>query len=305
MCKRLLFVCFTLVVLRTPDQVYAQFTDPHTYDNTPVGTNQVELAYAYAHANASIDTSLIIAGARFNVNQGTITYTRYFGFVHRLVWVEASVPLAGLNGSVSGTNIQGSATGTGDSSYAVAALLKGGPALSVAQFADYKPTTTVGMSLTITAPTGQYNPNRILNLGSDRWSFKPEIALSHPFGPQQKWEVEAYANSYFFTDNTSYQGREILRQHAVPGLEGHISYSFIDSLWASLDARYSFRGTTFVNGVNQNNAQQNFGLGGEVNVSLNPRNSLVFEFDKSLAHQNGPALSGFAVKYNYSWGKGY
>jgi len=258
MCKRLLFVCFALVVLRTPDQVYAQFTDPHTYDNTPIGTNQFELAYAYAHANASIDTSLIVAGARFNLNQGTITYTRYFGLVHRLVWVEASVPLAGLNGSVSGTNIHGSATGTGDSSYAVAALLRGGPALSVAQFADYKPTTTMGMSLTITAPTGQYNPNKILNLGSDRWSFKPEIAVSHPFGPQQKWEVEAYANSYFFTDNTSYHGREILRQHALPGLEGHISYSFIDSLWASLDARYSFRGTTFVNGVNQNNAQQNF-----------------------------------------------
>jgi hypothetical protein len=305
MCKRLLFVCLTLVVLRTPDQVYAQFTDPHTYDNTPVGTNQIEFAYSYALANASIDNSLIVAGARFNLNQGTITYTRYFGLVHRLVWVEASIPLAGLNGSVSGTNIHGSATGTGDSSYAVAALLKGGPTLSVAQFADYKPFTTVGVSLTITAPTGQYSPNKILNLGSDRWSFKPEIAVSHPFGPEQKWEVEAYANSYFFTDNTSYQGREILRQQALPGIEGHISYSFIDSLWVSLDTRYSFRGSTFINGVSQNNAQQNFSLGSELNISLNPRNSLVFEFDKSLVHRNGPALSGIAVKYNYSWGKGY
>ena len=305
MCKRLLFVCFTLVVLRTPDQMCAQFTDPHSYDNTPVGTNQLELDYANVRSNASIDTSLIVAGARFNLNQGTIAYTRYFGFVHRLVWVEAGVPLAGLNGSVSGTSIQGSTTGTGDSSYVVAALLKGGPALSVAQFADYKPTTTVGMSLTITAPTGQYNPNKILNLGSDRWSFKPEIAVTHPFGPEQKWGVEAFANSYFFTDNTSYHGREVLRQHALPGLEGHISYSFSDRFWASLDARYSFRGSTFLNGVNQNNVQQNFGLGTEVNISLNPRNSLVFEFDKSLVHQNGPALSGFAVKYNYSWGKGY
>jgi hypothetical protein len=305
MCKRLLFVCFTLVVLRTPDRVYAQFTDPHTYDNTPVGTNQIELGYAYARANASIDNSLIVAGARFNLNQGTTTYTRYFGFVHRLVWVEANIPLAGLNGSVSGTDIHGSVTGTGDSSYAVAALLKGGPALSEAQFADYKPITTVGVSLTITAPTGQYSPNKILNLGSDRWSFKPEIALSHPFGPEQKWEVEAYANSYFYTDNTSYHGAEILRQRALPGIEGHISYSFINSLWVSLDTRYSFRGSTFINAVNQNNAQQNFSLGSEVNVSLNPRNSLVFVFDKALVHRNGPALSGIAVKYNYSWGKGY
>jgi len=84
--------------------------------------------------------------------------------VHRLCWVKASVPLAGLNGSITGTNIQGSSTGTGDSGYKVAVLLKGGPALSAAQFANYKPTTTVGMSLAITAPTGQYNPNSFSTL---------------------------------------------------------------------------------------------------------------------------------------------
>jgi len=171
----------------------------------------------------------------------------------------------------------------------LATLLKGGPALSVEQFAGYKPTTTVGISLTISAPTGQYNPNKLLNLGSDRWSFKPEIALSHPFGPEQKWQLDSYANAYFFTDNTSCHGAQILRQEPLPGIEGYISYSFINSLWASLDTRFSFRGSTVVAGVNQNNSQQNFSLGSEANVSLNSGNSFVFEFAKTLAHQNGPA----------------
>jgi hypothetical protein len=141
--------------------------------------NQFELAYAYAHSDVSIDTSLVVAGARFKLNQGTFTYTRYLGFLHRAAWVEASVPLANLSGSISGTNVQGSTTGSGDSSYAVAALLKGGPALSADQFADYQPTTTVGVSLTVSAPTGQYNSNKLLNLGSDRWSFKfrAEVAV--------------------------------------------------------------------------------------------------------------------------------
>jgi hypothetical protein len=88
-------------------------------------------------------------------------------------------------------------------------------------------------------------------------------------------------------------------------MEGHISYSFTDHLWASVDTRYSFQGTTFLNGVDQNNAQQNFILGSEVNVSLNARNSLVVEFAKALVHYNGPALVGFSVKYDYTWGKGY
>lgn len=52
-----------LAVFCLPDKLYAQFTDPRTYDNTPVSVNQLELVYAYARANASIDTSLIVRGA--------------------------------------------------------------------------------------------------------------------------------------------------------------------------------------------------------------------------------------------------
>ena len=304
MGKRLLFVCLAPTILCFPDWVFAQFAEAHHYDNAPVGVNQVELAYAYAHANASIDTSLVVAGASFNLNQGTITYTRYFGFLHRVAWVDASVPIAGLGGSVSGTGIHGAITGAGDSSYALTALLKGGPALGVAQFADYKPATTVGVSLTVTAPTGQYNSNKLLNLGTDRWSFKPEIAVSHPFGHEQKWQCDLYAHAYFFTDNTSYHGREILRQQPLPGLEGHMSYFVAKNVWASIDMLYSFRGSTVVNGVDQNDAQKNFMLGSEVNVALNPQNSLVFQFAKALVHENGPSITGIAVKYNYTWGKG-
>src|SRR6201986_4631811 len=77
--KRLRFVCCALAILRIPDQVNAQFAEANRYDNSPVGVNQLELAYAYTHSNASIDTSLIVGGAKFNLNQGAITYTRYFG----------------------------------------------------------------------------------------------------------------------------------------------------------------------------------------------------------------------------------
>jgi len=305
MSKCVPLVCFALGLLSIAERGYAQFAEAHHYDNAPVGVNQVELAYAYAHSNASIDTALVVAGAKFNLNQGTITYTRYFGFVRRVSWFEASVPVANLGGSVSGTNVHGAATGAGDSSFAWTALLKGGPALSVAEFADYKPTTVVGISLTITAPTGHYNSNKLLNLGTDRWSFKPEIAMSHPFGREQKWQCDLYGHAYFFTDNTSYRGNEVLRQQPLPGLEGHISYFVVNNVWASIDALYSFRGETIVNGVNQNNEQKNFALGSEVNISLNRQNSLVIQFAKALVHQNGPSITGFAVKYTHSWGRGY
>lgn len=298
---RLFLACATAALVHFPQSASAQFTDPRSYENTAVGTNQVELSYAYVHADASIDESLIVSGASLNLNQGTIDYTRYFGLLHHVMWVEAALPLAGLGGSIDGTSIHGLTTGAGDSSYAVAMLFKGGPALSAAQFEDYKPTTTVGASVTITAPTGSYHPDNLLNLGADRWSFKPEVALSIPFGPDQAWKLDAYANVYFYTDNTTYRGRELLRQESLPGFEGHISYAFNDTVWAALDTRYSFRGATVIDNIPQDNPQRNAIVGSEVNVALNPNNSILFEVAKAVAHVNGPALVGFAVKYDYTW----
>jgi hypothetical protein len=132
------------------------------------GVNQFELDYGYARTNTSIDTSLTIAGAELNLNQGPIDYTRYFSAFHRLDWLKASVPLAGLDGSVNGTKSEASRTGAGDSTHEVAMLLKGGPALSVQQSADYKQ-ATITVSLAIIAPTGLYSGRKLLNLDADRW----------------------------------------------------------------------------------------------------------------------------------------
>lgn len=303
MDKRALILCFALAVLHT--HACAQFTDPRNYQNTPVGINQLELGYAYVRSNTSIDTSFIVSGAKFNLNQGLIDYTRYFSFLHRTAWAEASIPIANLNGAITDTDIAGSTTGAGDSGYTAAILLKGGPALTPEQFANAKTTTSIGLSLSITAPTGQYDSSKLLNLGSDRWSFKPELAVSKPFGPDQRWVFDAYANTYLYTDNDRYRGVEVLRQRALLGLEGHISYTFNDAIWASFDTRYSSLGDTSVSGVNQNNSQQNFIVGSELVVSPNSRNSFTFEFAKAAIHKNGPSLTGFVVRYDYTWGNGY
>jgi len=303
--RRLLLVWCALTFVYSPDQADAQFTDPHNYDNAPVGVNQLEFGYAFVHGNASIDASLAIGGANLNLNQGIIDFTHYFSLFDRVTWVGAAIPIARLAGSMTGTNIEGATSAAGDSSYAFAMLLKGGPALSTPDFENYEPMTTLGVSIAVTAPTGLYNADKILNLGSDRWSFKPEIALSYPFGPDQKWQLDTYVNAYFYTNNTSYRGREILRQEPLLGLEAHLSYSLSDSVWVSFDTRYAFRGTTFVDGIDQNNAQRNAILGSEMNVSIDSQHSLLFGIAKAIVHHNSPAVVGFSVKYDYVWGPGY
>jgi hypothetical protein len=297
-----LYTFFAIAAASFPGVVHGQFTDPRTYSESPVGLNQLELDYAVAHADASLDASLVVSGANLELNAGTAAYTRSFELAHRLAWVEAAVPFGSIGGSVTGTRISGSVTGAGDASLEIATLLKGGPALSAADLASYMPTTIIGVSLTVTGPTGKYDPDKLLNLGSDRWSFKPQIAISHPFGREQKWQVDGYANAYFFTDNSAYRGREILRQEPLLGIEGHLSYSFTSDLWTSLDANYSFRGDTVVDGVDQQDSQKHLTIGTETSWSVTSRNSLVFVLAKSVMHDNAPDYKGVAVKYFYSWG---
>ena len=132
----------------------------------------------------------------------------------------------------------------------------------------------------------------MLNLGTNRWSFEPEIGVAYPFGPGQKREVDGYINAYFFTDNTAYRRVEVLRQEPLPGVEGHISYTFTPSLWASLDTRYGFRGETVVDGLAQNNSQENLIVGTEAHWLPNSHNSLGLVFAKALVHRNAPNYTG-------------
>jgi hypothetical protein len=283
----------------------AQFSDPRKYQNFPVGVNQIEVTYAYVRANSSLDPSLVIADAKLHLNQGAVSYTRYFSFFRRMAWITPTLPMAGINGTISGTKLNGSTAGLGDSSFEFAVLVKGGRALRPEEFANYKPTTSVGIDVAVTAPTGSYSADKILNLGADRWAFRPEIAVSYPFGREQKWTLDGYANSYFYTDNTSYHGAQILRQEPLPAIEGHLSYTFLESLSASLDTRYSFRGDTVVNGVSQNNSQNNLILGTEVIFSPNARHSITVVLEKAAVHKNSPSVSGVSLRYDYFWGRGY
>jgi hypothetical protein len=267
-----------------------------------VGANDLEFDYTYARANASIDTSLVVGSGTLELNKGDLSYTHNFGVLGHFAWVNATVPYASLSGSVPEDNISGSSTGFGDSSLELAGLLMGGEALSAAELATRERTMSVGVSLTVTVPTGQYNADKVLNIGTHRWSFKPEIGVAYPFGPDQKWEVDGYVNAYFFTDNTAFRGVEVLRQEPLPGIEGHISYTFSPTFWASLDTRYGFRGETVVDGLAQNNSQENLIVGTEAHWLPDSHNSLGLVFAKALVHSNAPNYTGVVVKYVYSWG---
>ena len=139
------------------------------------------------------------------------------------------------------------AGGLGDIRVRIAANLIGNPARTPAEFAQRIPSTTLGVSLTAIAPTGDYNPQHLINISSHRWAFKPEIGISQPLGD---WFVDGSAGVWLFADNPDFFGGHVRGQEPIWTFQAHGGYNFRPGLWLSVDATHYFGGDTVVDGVN-------------------------------------------------------
>ena len=119
--------------------------------------------------------------------------------------------------------------------------LYGAPALTLKEFADYQQDLIVGASLQISAPWSQYDSSRVVNIGTNRWSFKPEVGVSKAVGP---WTLELSAAATLYTDNNDFFGGTKREQDPIYSFQGHAIYAFPRGAWGSLDATYFTGGRT-------------------------------------------------------------
>ena len=125
-------------------------------------------------------------------------------------------------------------------------LLYGGPALSLDEFRDYKPDIIIGTSLEVTAPLGQYDSDKLLNIGTNRWSFKPEVGISKTLGPLT---LELATGVRFYTDNNDFLDGKTLQVSPLYSVQGHLIYSFTPGIWAGFDALYYTGGRPTIDGI--------------------------------------------------------
>jgi hypothetical protein len=172
--------------------------------------------------------------------------------------------------------------------------------MDIRDYAEWRQKTLVGASIKIVAPTGQYDPTKVVNLGANRWSFKPEVGLSRRWGP---WILDTYAGVWFRTANQNfYTGANIQTQSSIFAFEGHVSYDVKPRLWASLDGNFWVGGTTTLNGVeNPATQQRNSRIGGTMSVPLNKHQSFKFGYNYGAYVKYGGNFHNLSVAWQYSW----
>jgi hypothetical protein len=279
-----------------------QQLEPRSLTNVPVGTNFALLGYSYSAGDILLDPAVPITDLNANLHTIVGAYVRAIDFLGLSSKVDAIVPFAGgdWTGAVSGRDSSTSRTGFGDPRVRLSVNFAGAPALRAADYGGYRQHTIAGASLQVTAPLGQYDPSKLINLGSNRWTFRAQVGASRATGD---WILEGYASGWFFTENPDFWGGNKLRQQPLGALKVHVIHTLPRRRsWLALDAGYAIGGRTELNGQKKDTRISTFRFGATLVMPLTSRHTLKLTGMTGVRHERGPDFDAVAMTYQYRWG---
>jgi hypothetical protein len=299
----------SILVLAGPlPALRAQDLTPRAYLITPLHSNAVTVSNVFNDGNLEFEGAVPITGATARLNMPLVAVAHSLSFFGRSANVVATLPygVGTFKGTVAEAEISAYRSGLFDSVFRFSVNLKGAPAMTLGEFRQWQQRLLLGFSIKVVAPTGQYDPTKLINLGSNRWSFKPELGLSRRWG---HWILDAYAgvwlytrNPEFFSRNQYFPGTQDQTQKPIGAVETHLSYDVRPRLWVSFDANFWYGGRTSLNGVeNPATLQKSSRVGATASFPLTRHQSLKVAYADGAYIRFGGDYRIIAVAWQYSW----
>jgi len=278
----------------------AQQLEPRAYSPAPVGLNFLGLGYLFSSGGVVTDPASLIQNVQARVSAVGPYYGHTFGLFGRLANVTVATPLAEahVHGDVQDVGRSVERSGLLDPQVRFAVNLLGGPALTPQEFREHRPETTLGASLIVSAPLGEYDSTKLVNLGTNRWACKPELGLSQPAG---NWTFELYAGVWLFEANDNFFGGQVRRQDPLASYQAHIVYEVRPRLWAAADFTYYAGGETTVNGNPQNDRQGNTRGGLTLSFPIKQDQSLKLTWARGVSTRVGSSFDTMGIAWQWTW----
>ena len=286
-----------LAIVFAAAPVSAQELAPGAYTVSPVGNNLLNVGYVFNDGDVTFDPSLPIEDGSATIHTATIAYGRSVDLAGRSATLLVAVPIVAghLEGLYLGERAVADRRGFADIRIRVGVNLYGAPARRLPEFAKTPPSKiNIGASIAIVAPTGQYDTQRIVNLGTNRWAFKPEAAIIRNAGA---WMFEIYGGVWLFTDNTDYVNGQVRSQKPLVSGQFSLRRTFRPGLWASANINYYTGGRTNVGGLFKQDFQANSRAGATLSVPLSRRNSVRIAVSKGAYTTIGADFLGLSASF--------
>jgi hypothetical protein len=281
----------------------AQELDPRAYANTPIDMNFAILGYAYSQGAVAVDPSVPLDDANMSLDVAVAGFARSFDWGGKSAKVAAAVPYACLDGSAlwQGVAVTRDVCGAGDAKLGVSVNFYGAPPTPLKEFAGYRQDLIMGASMSVTAPTGQYDNDKLVNIGTNRWSLKTELVLSQALG---KFILELAGAATFFSDNDDFFGGKHREQAPLYAVQGHIIYSFPHGIWGAVNSTYFAGGRTTLDGVEPNDRLANSRAGATLALPIDRKNSIKLYTFTGVSTRAGGNFDTYGLAWQHRWGGG-
>jgi hypothetical protein len=295
---------FVILIVVFAVRLCAQDLSPRAYVITPVHSNAVILTWAFYDGGVNFNGAVPISGATGKYNVPVFSLYHSLNLFGRSSNLAVSLPYAvgNFSGVESGEQQSIYRSGLLDTSIRFAVNLKGGSAMTPREFVQWKQKTLLGVSLKVIAPTGQYDPTKLVNWGINRWAFRPELGYSERWN---RWVLDGYAGVWFYTMNpASYNPPTPKPQTEAPigSLEGHWGYDFRPRYWASLDGNFWWGGVTTLDNIkNLATRQTGSRIGGTFSAPLSTHQSVKVSYSDGTYIRFGGNYQTVSVAWQYSW----
>lgn len=279
--------------------VSAQELEPKAYSASPVGATFVVASLARSTGSVVFDPTLPITDVDARISGAFLGIGTTFGLLGKMTLISAVLPYAW--GEVSGQVFEEARTvtrsGLADARVKFSMNLRGGDAMRLAEFVKTPRRTIIGASFTMQAPTGQYDPAKLINLGNHRWAFKPEAGVAVPKG---RWDIDAYAGVWLFTANDDFfPGGKTRTQDHVVAIQGHVSYTFKPRLWLAVDSTWYSGGGARVDGAAPIGAVNNSRLGATLSIPAGRRQAFKVAYSGGVSVRTGTNFRTVAVGWQW------
>lgn len=287
------------LVLAAPPAT-ATDVEPRLYSNVPVGVNFLTLSYANSQGDVAFDSSVPVQDVDGRINQAVLSYARGLDILGKSGLLTVAVPFAEarLNGLYLGQPASGERRGVGDPRIRLAVNLAGAPALRRQAFAAYRQKTIVGLNLTVTPPLGRYQPDRVINIGTNRWNLLGQLGLSHKRGP---WTLESALGASWSSDNQELRGDNLLEQDPFLIYRGTLLYDLTPSAWLGLGVSYVYGGETSLNGVERDDRMSNWRAGVAVSFAVAPGQRVQLRATEGVIARIGQDFHTYGVSYTLTF----
>ena len=278
----------------------AQELVPAAYTPAPSGVNLFSLSQSYSSGSLSFEPSAPIEDASARISATVLSYARTFGLLGRSANVLVALPyiVGDLAGRYLGEQAEVSRAGLGDAAVRLGMNVLGAPAMSRREFADFDPGTMIGVSLTTRVPVGQYDGEKLINIGTHRWAFKPEVGVVQILG---RFAIDAYVGAWFFTTNSDLIGGRSQERRPILSTEAHLRYNAGSAVWVSLDANFWRGGVTTVSGVVNDDRQRESRVGGTVVVRVARGHTLRLVGSIGAITRIGGDFDSVGLSYAFHW----